>query len=155
MTPHYQVITTQHPLYSEVKRLVERILRAPLGQSLDQDDINVHQTGLIHIISGDNNTLLSCCCTVKGNEPNSSQLRHMLTHPNHLKKNYGSLLLDHVEHTCQRQGDQLLYAYARADIIDFYLKNHYKKKGDIFIESSTQLPHQYIEKQLDQSHKNS
>lgn len=145
---HYAIIDTQHDHYPTVKHLIESVLRKPLGQSLDQDDITVHQNGYIHILTNDNNEVVACCCTVPGNKPQTRQLRHMLTHPKHLKKNYGSQLLHHVETSCRQQNISLLYAYARAAIIDFYLKNDYITQGAIFIESSTQLPHQYIEKHL-------
>lgn len=76
------------------------------------------------------------------------QLRGMATDPGHRGSGYASRLLEAGVERASARGAQLVWARARAAVLDFYVARHFDVEGDEFVDEATGLPHRLVVRRL-------
>lgn len=140
----FNLLDNSSPNYQQVLDLRQRILRAPLGLNLFDEDLAAEddQFTLIAI----QNKKIIACLMLKIIEPHIIKLRQMAVDETHQGKGIGSLLMGYAENFCKLNGYQLIELHARKSALDFYIKLGYFIIGDEFEEVG--VPHFRMEKQL-------
>lgn len=130
--------------YQKVIQLRYNILRAPLGLSFSQEDLD-NEKEHIHIASFDDDDLLGCCMLTKIDQ-HTLQLRQMAVRANLQRKGIGESIVSFAENIGRDKGYRRIIMHARDTAIGFYEKFGYKVKGDQFTEVN--LPHHVMEKNI-------
>lgn len=130
--------------YQKVIQLRYSILRAPLGLSFTQEDLDKEKDH-IHIASFEDDDLLGCCMLTKIDQ-HTLQLRQMAVKDNLQRKGIGASIMSFAESIAKDKGYRRIIMHARDTAIGFYEKFGYKVKGEQFTEVN--LPHHVMEKAI-------
>lgn len=130
--------------YQKVIQLRYSILRAPLGLSFTQEDLDKEKEH-IHIASFEDDDLLGCCMLTKIDQ-HTLQLRQMAVKDNLQRKGIGASIMSFAESIAKDKGYRRIIMHARDTAIGFYEKFGYKVKGEQFTEVN--LPHHVMEKAI-------
>ncbi len=142
----YRKITTLDPEYSQEKELRNRILRAPLGLVLSDDDLR-GEDDQIHLIALDGkNTVVGCVLVAIYGD--TGRVRQMAVDESFRNRGVGSELIHRAEQAAAEAGVRILSIHARLTAKDFYGQRGYCAKSDVFIEVT--IPHLAMEKVLQQ-----
>lgn len=145
MTPvSIQIINSQHPYFSQVFALREKVLRRPLGLSLFNEDTSGDAEDDIFIAL--ENDLVIGCLMSKNKGNNWIKLRQMAVVESWQGKGIGKLLMQSAESFARDNGIQKIELHARENAIGFYEKLGYKGYGEVFTEVT--IPHLAMEKLL-------
>jgi len=135
--------------YKQTLQLRHRILRAPLGLDLFQENltVEVHQRhfSLWQTAGSPPDTLLACLVIVPI-APACVKLRQMAVSDRHQRRGLGQQLVTQVEAVLAREGVALIELHARVSAVPFYQSCGYQCVGDIFTEVG--IPHQRMSKVL-------
>lgn len=130
--------------YQMVIQLRNSILRAPLGLSFNQEELDKEKEH-IHIASFEDDELLGCCMLTKIDQ-HTLQLRQMAVKDNLQRKGIGASIMSFAESIAKDKGYRRIIMHARDTAIGFYEKFGYKVKGEQFTEVN--LPHHVMEKAI-------
>jgi predicted GNAT family N-acyltransferase len=143
MHPVY-IITTAHPLYQQVIELRQRVLRAPLGLDIHNDDLQAETEQIIFIYEKDN--IVKGCVLLQQYDANTFKLRQMAVDTAEQGKGIGMELVNAADVYAVNFGKSRIMLHARETAIPFYLKLGYEVTGEPLTEVG--LPHHVMEKLL-------
>lgn len=138
------MITTGYPAYEGVWDLREKVLRAPLGLSLKNEDLSMDDEDLI--ITANEGDTLAGCIMMRAIDEDTIKFRQMAVYPQWQLKGIGRLLLQAAEQEAVSRGYKQVILHARKVAVPFYEKTNYVAIGDVFDEIG--IPHQLMTKQL-------
>lgn len=143
MHPVY-IITTAHPLYQQVIELRQRVLRAPLGLDIRNDDLQSETEQIIFIYEEDNR--VKGCVLLQQYDADTFKLRQMAVDSSEQGKGIGMELINAADVYAVNFGKSRMMLHARETAIPFYQKAGYEVTGGPFMEVG--LPHRIMEKLL-------
>lgn len=131
--------------YKQTLQLRHRILRAPLGLDLFQENLSVeiHQR---HFSLWQLPDILLACLVIVPTAPACVKLRQMAVSDQHQRRGLGQQLVSEVERALLRDGVELIELHARVSAVPFYQSCGYQTVGETFIEVG--IPHQRMNKVL-------
>lgn len=139
-----RIITTAHPLYQQVIALRQRVLRAPLGLDIRNDDLASELEQIIFIFEKDN--LVKGCVLLQQYDAETFKLRQMAVDADEQGKGIGLELVNAADVYAVNSGKSRIILHARETAIPFYEKLGYEVTGEPFTEVG--LPHRSMEKLL-------
>jgi predicted GNAT family N-acyltransferase len=143
MHPVY-IITTAHPFYQQVIDLRQRVLRAPLGLDIRNDDLQVETEQIIFIYEKDN--VVKGCVLLQQYDADTFKLRQMAVDTTEQSKGIGMQLVNAADLYAVNFGKSRIMLHARETAIPFYEKLGYEVIGEPLTEVG--LPHRIMEKLL-------
>lgn len=143
MHPVY-IITTAHPLYQQVIELRQRVLRAPLGLDIRNDDLEAEIEQIIFIYEKDN--VVKGCVLLQQYDADTFKLRQMAVDTAEQGKGIGMELVNAADIYAVNFGKSRIMLHARETAIPFYEKLGYEVIGEPLTEVG--LPHRIMEKLL-------
>ncbi|MBK7763726.1 MAG: GNAT family N-acetyltransferase [Bacteroidetes bacterium] len=138
------LIDSQSTYYPQVLDLRQRVLRAPLGLNLFDEDLAAEHDQ--YTLVARQHEKIIACLMLKMIEPSIIKLRQMAVDETQQGKGIGSLLMGYAENFCKLNGYQLIELHARKSAIQFYIKLNYQLIGNEFEEVG--VPHYRMEKRL-------
>lgn len=140
----YLIIDTTDALYLEVLALRQRVLRAPLGMDIMNDDLRdePHQTIAIAV----HQNRVVACVMAKNLPTNSWKLRQMAVDPSYQKQGIGAALVLFMEKEAEKRRIDEIALHARETAVGFYEKLGYVVLGERFTEVG--IPHWYMQKNM-------
>jgi len=133
------------PLYDEMIRLRDRILREPLGLEFTVKDLSSEYKD-IHLGCYDDQAQLLGCCVLVDQENGELKMRQVAVDIPFQKKGVGKLLVEATEKYGQLNKFNKVVLNARKTAVPFYTKLAYKKNGKEFEEVG--ISHFKMEKEL-------
>lgn len=132
------------PEYKAALRLREAVLRAPLGLSLDEDDL-ADEARCAHLAGFDEGGI-AAILLLKPLDAHTVKMRQVAVQPEFRGRGMGSELVAFAEAFARKRGYQTMIAHARGTAVDFYRRIGYETSGEPFIE--TTIPHILVSKTL-------
>lgn len=139
-----QKINSEHPYFSQVFALREKVLRIPLGLSLYNEDTSGDAEDDV-FIAIENEKVIGCLMS-KNKGRNLIKLRQMAVDEKWQGKGIGKLLMQTAEAFAIENGIQKIELHARENAIGFYERLGYSGYGETFTE--VRIPHLAMEKLL-------
>lgn len=133
------------PDYQQECDLRQRVLRAPLGLDLFNEDLTVERSQFHHGLF-DGKKLVACAIAVRLS-PEEIKIRQMAVEPAFQGQGCGSRLLGEVESIWVASGILLISLHARLSAERFYAKLGFTREGAEFTEVG--LPHVKMIKSMD------
>ncbi|MFA6058425.1 MAG: GNAT family N-acetyltransferase [Taibaiella sp.] len=143
MHPVY-IITIAHPFYQQVIDLRQRVLRAPLGLDIHNDDLEAEIEQIIFIYEKDN--VVKGCVLLQQYDADTFKLRQMAVDTTEQGKGIGMELVNAADLYAVNFGKSRIMLHARETAIPFYEKLGYEVIGEPLTEVG--LPHRIMEKLL-------
>lgn len=137
-------IEWQSELYQQEIELRDRILRAPLGLTFDQQDLQA-EADQLHFGIVQRQRLIACAVIVPLSA-GSVKLRQMAVTSGRQRAGVGTRLIGQIEATLAGRGIERIELNARDIAVGFYQRLGYAKQGDPFTEVS--IPHWKMIKSL-------
>ena len=131
--------------YREECALRQRVLRAPLGLNLHDENLEAERDQL-HFGLFDENGKMVATVTVVTLSTTQAKLRQMAVAPEQQRKGCGRLLMQRVEAVLLQRGLTHLSLHARKAVVGFYAGLGYTTFGEDFIEVG--IPHVKMSKVL-------
>lgn len=131
--------------YREECALRQRVLRAPLGLNLYNENLDAEKDQL-HFGLFDDAGRLVASVTVVVLSPTEAKLRQMAVAPEQQRRGCGRLLMQRVEAVLLQRGLTHLSLHARKTATGFYTGLGYTTRGEDFIEVG--IPHVEMSKVL-------
>jgi N-acetylglutamate synthase-like GNAT family acetyltransferase len=138
-----QIIDYASQEYRQMLDLRNHILRAPLGLSLTEEDIEQDKNNIL-IGAFEDEKILGCCMLVR--EGDLLLLRQMAVLNDLQGKGIGRALLHFAEAITRDIGYRELNMYARKSVSGFYIRMGYTQIGEEFIKVT--IPHVMMKKRL-------
>ena len=138
-----QIIDYASQEYRQMLDLRNHILRAPLGLSLTEEDIEQDKNNIL-IGAFEDEKILGCCMLVR--EGDLLLLRQMAVLNDLQGKGIGRALLHFAEAITRDIGYRELIMYARKSVSGFYIRMGYTQIGEEFIKVT--IPHVMMKKRL-------
>jgi predicted GNAT family N-acyltransferase len=132
-------------LYKSLLDLRQRVLRAPLGLSVWNENLTL-ESQQRHFALTDTEGKPVACLTVVPIDGTRAKLRQMAVEPSFQGQGLGHQLIQAVERVLAEAGFQFLELHARQSAVPFYEKSGYRVSGDIFNEVT--IPHVKMTRQL-------
>ena len=137
-------IRSTSPLYEDVLRVREAVLRVPLGLSLRNEDLSRdHVDDIFVACSGD---LVIGCLLLHPAGEGTMQLRAMAVYADWQGQGIGRHLVRAAERFSQEKGIGKIVLHARKVALGFYLSLGYHITSDEFTEVG--IPHYLMEKKI-------
>ncbi len=134
-------ITSDHPKYKPVWALRDKVLRVPLGMTLELSNLERDKTNTIFIAERGSEVV---GCVLMEPHGNAMQLRAMAVDDSLQGKGIGRLLVEAAEAYTWQQGYEKITLHARKAALGFYKNLGYSAYGDEFTEVT--IPHYMMEK---------
>lgn len=138
------IISTEHPNYEKVLALRQKVLRAPLGLNIFDDDLASEIDQIIFIYEEGNEVL--GCVLLQHYDAETFKLRQMAVDTMAQGKQIGTQLVQAADTYAVQLGKSKIILHARETAIAFYEKQGYEVVGATFFEVG--LPHKKMEKLL-------
>jgi predicted GNAT family N-acyltransferase len=138
------IITTAHPFYTQVIELRQRVLRAPLGLDIRNDDLEAETEQIIFIYEEGGKVL--GCVLLQQYDATSFKLRQMAVDSDVQGRGIGAALVNAADLYAVQAGKHKMILHARDVAIPFYQKLGYEVTGTEFLEVG--IPHHKMEKVL-------
>ncbi|WP_118972061.1 GNAT family N-acetyltransferase [Taibaiella koreensis] len=138
------IITTEHSLYNQVIDLRQRVLRAPLGLDIRNDDLAAEQEQIIFVYEEDHE--VKGCVLLQQYDAETFKLRQMAVDATLQGKGVGTQLINAADLYAVQVGKHRILLHARETAVPFYQRLGYEVTGDPFTEIG--LPHRTMEKLL-------
>jgi len=138
-----QIIDYASQEYRQMLDLRNHILRAPLGLSLTEEDIEQDKNNIL-IGAFEDKKMLGCCMLVR--EEDLLLLRQMAVLNDLQGKGIGRALLHFAEAIAKDIGYKELSMYARKSVSGFYIRMGYTQIGEEFLKVT--IPHVMMKKRL-------
>lgn len=138
------IIAKEHELYQQVLDLRQRILRAPLGLNIYDDDLESEKEQIIFIYEEDKT--VKGCVLLQHYDTETFKLRQMAVDDTVQGKGIGSELVNAADVYAVQLGKHKIILHARETAIPFYQKLGYEIIDEPLIEVG--LPHRKMEKLL-------
>jgi predicted GNAT family N-acyltransferase len=139
-----RIINHSDPAYPAVIDLRQRILRAPLGLDIRDEDLS-GETEEVILIAEDNGVLAGCLL-LQHKDPTTFKLRQMAVDTAWQRKSIGAQLVAEAERYARSVGKTRIVLHARMTAMSFYRKSGYDVCSDSFTEVG--IPHVLMKKNL-------
>lgn len=136
------IIATDHPFYRQVIALRQKVLRAPLGLNIYDDDLEAEAEQIIFVFEEEKT--VKGCVLLQHYDAETFKLRQMVVDTEEQGKNIGSKLIEAAELFAVRSGKSGIILHGRETAVPFYQKLGYKVVGNTFYEVG--LPHKKMVK---------
>ena len=140
----YQFITTESEAYAHVLALRQKVLRAPLGMNLMDEDLRDEVNQLIAVALHEDRVV--ACLMAKALPDAGWKLRQMAVIPPLQGKGIGKGLISFMEAEARARGIRAIELHARETALGFYEGAGYSIWGERFLEVG--IPHWKMEKKL-------
>lgn len=137
-------IDFNHPLFTQVFALREKVLRQPLGLSLHNEDTSGDKQDAIYVALNDHNVV--GCLMAKNLSEGLLKLRQMAVDTSFQAHGIGRLLMQYAEADARKREYQKIELHARQNVQGFYERLGYTAYGPEFVEVN--IPHIKMEKFL-------
>lgn len=137
-------IPWQSELYRQEIELRDKLLRAPLGLSFSEEQLQA-EADQWHFGMLDQQRLIACAVIVPLSEQHV-KLRQMAVANAQQRSGIGTQLIAQIEATLAQRGIEQIELHAREIAVGFYERLGYAKQGDSFIEVS--IPHWKMTKSI-------
>jgi len=141
MNTSISYITSDDPKYKAVWTLREKVLRLPLGMTLELSNLERDKTNTIFIAEQGSDIV---GCVLMEPHGGAMQLRAMAVDDSLQGQGIGRLLVDAAEQYTWQQGYEKITLHARKVALGFYKNLGYTAYGDEFTEVT--IPHYMMEK---------
>lgn len=138
------IIAKEHELYQQVLDLRQRILRAPLGLNIYDDDLESEKEQIIFVYEEDKT--VKGCVLLQHYDAETFKLRQMAVDDTVQGKGIGSELVNAADVYAVQLGKHKIILHARETAIPFYEKLGYEIIDEPLTEVG--LPHRKMEKLL-------
>ena len=138
------IIASEHELYQQVLDLRQRVLRAPLGLNIQDDDLADEVNQVIFIYEEDKKVM--GCVLLQHYDAETFKLRQMAVDQSLQGKGVGAMLINAADVYAVQLGKHKIKLHARDTAIPFYQKSGYEVVGEPLTEVG--LPHHIMEKVL-------
>jgi predicted GNAT family N-acyltransferase len=139
-----QQITMGSDAYHQLLDLRNRLLRAPLGMSLFEEDLS-RDVNDVMITAYEKDDLIGCVMLKPLNEK-EVKLRAMAVDEKFQGKGIGRKLVEHAEDIAREKGFETIVLNARVTAKEFYNRMGYDTVSDEFIEVT--IPHVAMQKHI-------
>lgn len=144
--PTIRTLIHQGDDYRAAVSLRDRILRAPLGLSFSEDELEAEH-GDFHLGAFDDKDGTLIGCLVLSPQPEHAlKMRQVAIAESHRGQGIGMALVNFAEALAQSRGFDRIILNARESVVPFYERLHYQVIGEPFIEVN--LPHRRMSKAL-------
>ncbi len=133
------------PLYEEMVKLRDEVLRKPLGLQFSEADLIQDKKDILIACVEDDDQVLGCCILTVAS-PHTLRLRQMAVSKKNQGKGIGESIMHFAETLARDKGYNKIKMHARDAAIGFYEKLNYRVTGKPFTEVG--LPHHMMEKSL-------
>lgn len=144
MMQSFHIITPRDPLYPQVIDLRQRILRAPLGLDIRDEDLEEEADQVIFVAEAAG--MVAGCLLLQHVDAATFKLRQMAVDTAGQGKGIGARLVAVAEQYARSQGKTRMILHARITAVPFYRKSGYEIRGGTFMEVG--IPHVLMEKPL-------
>jgi predicted GNAT family N-acyltransferase len=132
-------------LYQQEIALRYELLRAPLGLTFSEQELQAETDELHFGILASDQRLLACAVIVPLS-PTTVKLRQMAVAAAHQRTGVGSRLVQSIEAELIQRGIEEIQLHARDVAVGFYQHLGYRQQGEPFVEVS--LPHRKMTKSI-------
>jgi predicted GNAT family N-acyltransferase len=139
-----RIIDHGSPEYQQMLRLRMDLLRAPLGLSFDEEDLEQEKKDWL--VAAFEDQEITGCCVLTSLDEQRMRLRQMAVPKNLQAKGIGRSLIQFAEALARDHGYRLMILHARKTAMGFYAKMGYIATGSEFTEVG--IPHYAMEKKL-------
>ena len=139
-----RVIEMSGPEYPAVYELRDRVLRQPIGLSLDDEDLSRERSEFT-LAAFDGEQLLGCVM-LRPRPDGEMKLRQMAVYPEFQGRKVGAALVRAAEAFAREKAFEIMSLHARDYAVPFYEKSGYRIEGDGFKEMG--IPHHLMLKKL-------
>jgi hypothetical protein len=140
----FLIINFESPYYEQVLSLRNKVLRAPLGLKLNDEDLKEDREQIIVILLKNDQLLASL--QLKPLSKSLVKLRQMAVYDTVQRQGLGSLLIGYAENFCLLNDYTSIELHAREVAVPFYERLGFNKVSDVFMEVG--IPHYKMMKQL-------
>jgi predicted GNAT family N-acyltransferase len=144
MSIEFSLIDYTSEWYTKSVELRDRILRKPLGLTLNDDDVFDDKNQ--YIVIGLQDEKLVACVMLKIVDTQVIKFRQMAVDAAYQGRGVGGLLIRYAENFCQLNEYSKVELHARLSAKGFYTKLGYTAQGDEFVEVG--IPHIKMTKSL-------
>lgn len=141
----YRQITTANREYEAEKALRNRVLRAPLGLTLSEEDVRGEEQQ-IHVVAVDERGEAVGCVLIAPAADGTARIRQMAVQEDFRGKGIGAGLMAHSETIARALPARKLTMHARLSARGFYERLGYRVTSDVFMQVT--IPHVAMEKTL-------
>lgn len=144
----YQIIeiTYGSEQYKQTLALRDKVMRKPLGRSIENDDLSYEEQAIV-LGAFDGEKLLGTGIVMFKDEV-TAKLRFLCVDPELQKGGVGRAILEEVEKQSIKKGMKKLCLESRETARDFYKKMGYKEYGETYLLEQAPIPHIWMEKTL-------
>jgi predicted GNAT family N-acyltransferase len=134
--------------YALERALREEVLRAPLGLSLQDEDLLQEKKQLHFGVFAPDGKLVACVIAVPLSSV-AAKIRQMAVSPSRQGKGLGQRIMHELEKNLQGRGFRHFVLHARVSAVEFYKKLGYAVVSDEFVEVT--IPHVKMAKTIQQN----
>jgi N-acetylglutamate synthase-like GNAT family acetyltransferase len=132
--------------YQQTLELRDRVMRAPLGLSIKNDDLSYEQQATVLAVFDGDTILGTGILTVEN--PDTAKVRFLCVDPALQKSGVGRAIMRELEKRAVQLGIKRVYMDSRITAAGFYKKQGYREYGDIFVMKTAPMEHIRMEKIL-------
>ncbi len=140
---HFREIVFGSGEFAQEIALRDRILRAPLGLSLCDEDVEREREQLHFGLFAPPGELAACAIAAPLS-PISARIRQMAVAEKYQRQSHGRDLMRQLECELLRRGFRQLSLHARLPVVPFYLDAGFTAQGEDFVEVG--IPHRRMVK---------
>ena len=141
----YRQITTADREYEAEKALRNRVLRAPLGLTLSEEDVRGEEQQ-IHVVALDERGEVVGCVLIAPAADGTARIRQMAVQEHFRGKGIGAGLMAQAETIARALPARKVTMHARLSARGFYERLGYRVTSDVFMQVT--IPHVAMEKTL-------
>ncbi|MDU1889246.1 MAG: GNAT family N-acetyltransferase [Dysgonomonas sp.] len=138
------IIEYKSGAYDEMVALRHKILRAPLGLTFSEEDLERDAKDILLVLSAPRPPRIVACCILSLVDERRVKLRQMAVDDTIQNSGLGTSMLAVAEFVAQKEGFEVITLHARKLAVGFYEKYGYKIIGEEFQEVG--IPHNEMEK---------
>ena len=144
----FKEIAFASPQYNQELALREAVLRAPLGLTLQNEDLSAEKDCLHFGLFGEDGALLGCILAIPL-AAGKAKLRQMAVLPSRQRSGLGSVIIDGIEKALRARGFTCFVLNARLSAAGFYRQKGYLVVSGEFTEVG--IPHVQMAKDFSQN----
>lgn len=132
--------------YKKTVRLRDKVMREPLGLSIDNDDLSFERNAtVLAVLDGD--AILGTGVFEQKDE-DTIKIRYVCVDSALQRSGVGRQLIEEIENRVRKQGIKRIYMEARVSAAEFYKKFQFHEYGNIYLMKEAPVEHIRMEKRL-------
>ena len=143
----YRPFVHQAPDYREAIRLRDRILRAPLGLSFSDEELEAEAADFhLGAFEATDRRLIGCLVLSPLTDEGTLKMRQVAVTESYRGQGIGKALVRYAESFAREEGFTVMVLHAREPVVPFYEALGYQVEGSPFLEVT--IPHRRLAKAL-------